>query len=106
MSGTAQDFHKLGKESATKKYRGILLKAKAQNEDIDKKHQAELRKYSILDQMELFDVMAQKGVSYLNIKEEKERLEEELHLAEEKWSAIKVPHVDWYKMGESWMAKP
>ncbi|KAL0796485.1 hypothetical protein Bca101_067862 [Brassica carinata] len=46
------------------------------------------------------------GVSYLNIKEEKERLEEELHLAEEKWSAIKVPHVDWYKMGESWMAKP
>ncbi|KAL0796197.1 hypothetical protein Bca101_067574 [Brassica carinata] len=99
-------FTSWGKNQPLKKYRGILLKVKAQNEDIEKKHLTELRKYSISDQMELLDVMAQKGVSYFNIKEKKERLEEELHLAEEKWSAIKVPHVDWYKMGESSMAKP
>ena len=64
MSGTAKYFHKLGKESATKKYRGILHQVKTQNEDIEKKHQAELQKYSISDQMELLDLMAQKGVSY------------------------------------------
>ncbi|KAG2314793.1 hypothetical protein Bca52824_017915 [Brassica carinata] len=106
MSATSKDFHKLGKDSAAKKYRGILAKVKAQNEDVEKNHQAELQKYSISDQMELLDVMEQKGVSNFNIKEEKERLKEDLHLAEEKWSAIEVLHVDWYKLGESWMAKP
>ncbi|KAG2310738.1 hypothetical protein Bca52824_022295 [Brassica carinata] len=60
----------------------------AQDEENEKKHKEEVDKYSISDQMKLLDGIMQKGVSYFNIKEEKDRLEAELLLA------------------ESWMAKP
>ncbi|KAL0729157.1 hypothetical protein Bca4012_025250 [Brassica carinata] len=88
MSGTAQDIYKKGKSAATEQYRAILRMVDAQDEENEKKHKEEVDKYSISDQMKLLDGIMQKGVSYFNIKEEKDRLEAELLLA------------------ESWMAKP
>ncbi|KAG2298932.1 hypothetical protein Bca4012_010484 [Brassica carinata] len=106
MSGATQDIYMMGKTEATECYRAILRMVKTHDEKTEKKHQVEVEKYSISDQIKFLDGIMQKGVSYFNIKEEKNRIEAELLLAEEKLSTIKGPHVDWYRIGESWMAKP
>ncbi|KAL0713523.1 hypothetical protein Bca4012_020501 [Brassica carinata] len=98
LSGTAEDFHKLGKSSTTKHYRGILLKVKAQDEDIEKKHQAELEKYSISDQMELLDVMAQKGC--LTLTSRKRRTDSRRSSTLRKRSGVRSPACRLVQAGE------
>ncbi|KAG2295769.1 hypothetical protein Bca52824_042438 [Brassica carinata] len=72
----------------------------------EKRHVAEIEKYSISDQIRLLDEIMEKGLSYFNIKEEKDRIEANILFAEEKLRTIKVLYIYWEKLGESFISKP
>ncbi|CAN6808447.1 unnamed protein product [Brassica oleracea] len=72
----------------------------------EKRHVAEIEKYSISDKIRLLDEIMEKGLSYFNIKEEKDRIEANILFAEEKLRTIKVPYIYWEKLGESFISKP
>lgn len=71
-----------------------------------KRHSAQVELYSFSDQIELLDEMidteggGERGL--FDIQAEKDRLWAKLLCAEEKLKAIKVPYIDWDKLGESW----
>ncbi|KAH0890149.1 hypothetical protein HID58_052578 [Brassica napus] len=94
-----QDIYKMEKTTAAEHYWAILH----MNE---KRHVAEIEKYSISDQIRLLDEIMEKGLSYFNIKEEKDRIEVNILFAEEKLRTIKVMYIYWEKLGESFISKP
>ncbi|CAH8362964.1 unnamed protein product [Eruca vesicaria subsp. sativa] len=55
MFGTTKDIYKMGKSETTEHYRAILRMVKAQYEETEKRHKAEVKKYPIAVQMELLD---------------------------------------------------
>ncbi|KAG2307512.1 hypothetical protein Bca52824_027260 [Brassica carinata] len=65
------------------------------------KNSAEVERNSLSDQIALLEEMLHKGDQF-DIRAEKTRLKAELRRAKEDVKAIKVPFVDWEKLGEGW----
>ncbi|KAF2581745.1 hypothetical protein F2Q68_00002006 [Brassica cretica] len=85
---------------------GLSVSRKRIRRKNEKRHVAEIEKYSISDQIRLLDEIMGKGLSYFNIKEEKDRIEVNILFAEEKLRTIKVLYIYWEKLGESFISKP
>ncbi|CAN6816127.1 unnamed protein product [Brassica oleracea] len=85
---------------------GLSVSRKRIRRKNEKRHVAEIEKYSISDQIRLLDEIMEKGLSYFNIKEEKDRIEVNILFAEEKLRTIKVMYIYWEKLGESFISKP
>ncbi|CAH8319323.1 unnamed protein product [Eruca vesicaria subsp. sativa] len=81
------------------RYRAILLMYHDQNKAIEARHQEELNKVCIAAKLEYLKEC--KFIFYMY--HEKKMAEFELVLAESKLEDVKVPTIDWFKLGEPMM---
>ncbi|KAL0685673.1 hypothetical protein Bca4012_052521 [Brassica carinata] len=80
-------------------YSALLTMQKEQTDAIIVKRDTELEVRDINAKLELLDHIIAKSVPKSN----KENLESELRLSEEKMADVKVPYIDWYKLDEPHM---
>ncbi|CAF1918775.1 hypothetical protein Bca4012_051500 [Brassica carinata] len=74
-----------------------------QMQEKEKRHSAQTEVYYISDQVKLLEEMEKKAL--FNVKAEKERLQAKLLLGNENLATVKVPYIDWDKIGKSFMFK-
>lgn len=92
---------KKGENATRKHYKTILLMVKDQMEAKELRHSAQLEVNSISAQIELLENFEEESFDF---KDEKEKLKTKLLLAEEELSKVKVPYIDWDKLGEAYMS--
>ncbi|KAG2327780.1 hypothetical protein Bca52824_010508 [Brassica carinata] len=80
-------------------HRAKLMMMREQIDAIDVHHKAELEVHSLTAKLELLDHLIKEA----ELRSEKEKLESQLRLAEAKVADLKVPVIDWYKLGEPFM---
>lgn len=68
-----------------------------QMQEKEKRHSAQTEVYYISDQLKLLEEMEKEA--------EKERLQAKLLLGNENLATVKVPYIDWDKIGKSFMCK-
>ncbi|KAL0699477.1 hypothetical protein Bca4012_055599 [Brassica carinata] len=98
---TPEEGYAQGEAAATERYRAILRLVRDEQTATAKKNSAEVERNSLSDQIALLEEMLHKGDRF-DIRAEKTRLKAELRRAKEDVKAIKVPFVDWEKLGEGW----
>ncbi|CAN6858098.1 unnamed protein product, partial [Brassica oleracea] len=96
---TPKDSFEKEKTETQSHYSALLTMQKEQTDAIIVKHDTELEVRAINAKLELLDHIIAKSVPKSN----KENLESEIRLAEEKMADVKVPYIDWYKFGEPHM---
>ncbi|CAF1920525.1 unnamed protein product, partial [Brassica oleracea var. botrytis] len=101
---TPKDSFEKEKTETQSHYSALLTMQKEQTDAIIVKHDTELEfpqawNYPTNAKLELLDHIIAKSVPKSN----KENLESEIGLAEEKMADVKVPYIDWYKLGEPHM---
>ncbi|KAJ0235790.1 hypothetical protein HA466_0262370 [Hirschfeldia incana] len=96
-----EEGFKKGEKATQEHYKAILLMVKDQMEAKDLRHSTQLEVDSISAKMELLEDFEKESFDF---KAEKEKLETKLLLAEEELSKVKVPYIDWDKLGEAYMS--
>ncbi|WZY72319.1 hypothetical protein YC2023_004559 [Brassica napus] len=84
------------KNASREHYRDMLLMYHNQLEAITAKHYEEREVYRVRGKLELLKELFKKDAR----RKEKKKLKTELVLAKEKMDGVKIPYVDWFKMGE------
>ncbi|KAL0729734.1 hypothetical protein Bca4012_025827 [Brassica carinata] len=97
---TPEEGYAQGEAAATDRYRAILRLVRDEQTATAKKNSAG-SSATLSDQIALLEEMLHKGDQF-DIRAEKTRLKAELRRAKEDVKAIKVPFVDWEKLGEGW----
>ncbi|CAH8368942.1 unnamed protein product [Eruca vesicaria subsp. sativa] len=82
------------------RYRAMLLMYRDQNKAIEARHQEELNKFCIAAKLEFLEECEGLFSTY---HEKKKKTKFELVLAESKLQNVKVPTIDWFKLGEPMM---
>ncbi|CAN6998360.1 unnamed protein product [Brassica rapa subsp. trilocularis] len=85
-----------GNNETRERYRAMLLMYQNQLESITAKHDEEREVYRVRGKLELLKELFKKDART----KEKNKLKTELVLAKEKMDGVKIPYVDWFKMGE------
>ncbi|KAL0817008.1 hypothetical protein Bca101_073452 [Brassica carinata] len=88
-----------GKNETRDRYRAMLFMYQNQLEAITAKHDEEREVYRVQGKLELLKELFKKDAR----RKEKNKLKTELVLAKEKMDGVKIPYVDWFKMGEPQM---
>ncbi|CAH8370798.1 unnamed protein product [Eruca vesicaria subsp. sativa] len=94
-----QEAYTSGMNDRTNHYRRILNMYMRFHEAVVAKHDAEVEVYRISGKLELFDEIFNDGV----MNHVKDKLEQELALAHARLADVKVPNLDWEKLGEPQM---
>ncbi|CAH8390642.1 unnamed protein product [Eruca vesicaria subsp. sativa] len=94
-----QEAYTSGMNDRTNHYRRILNLYMRVHEAVVVKHNAEVEVYRISGKLKLFEEIFNDGV--MNHVEDK--LEKELSLAHSRLADVKVPNLDWGKLGEPQM---
>ncbi|KAL0689009.1 hypothetical protein Bca4012_088686 [Brassica carinata] len=84
-----------GKNETRDRYRAMLFMYQNQLEAITAKHDEEREVYRVQGKLELLKELFKKDAR----RKEKNKLKTELVLAKEKMDGVKIPYVDWLKMG-------
>ncbi|KAF2539177.1 hypothetical protein F2Q68_00019757 [Brassica cretica] len=93
---TTTEASRLGKMETQENHRAILAMYEEQTNAIVAKHDKEIEVNRIEAKMDLLDEL----IELSNLKSEKEKLEADLKLAQAKVAEVKVPNIDWFKLGE------
>ncbi|CAH8354288.1 unnamed protein product [Eruca vesicaria subsp. sativa] len=93
---TPLDGFNKGVKETTAHYREILAMYKEMNDAIEARHQEEIEVVRLQAKLEVLDHLN----DLFELINEKENLESELRLAEAKMDDVKVPSMDWFKLGE------
>ncbi|CAH8361314.1 unnamed protein product [Eruca vesicaria subsp. sativa] len=91
-----QEAYTSGMNDRTNHYRRILNMYMRFHEAVVAKNNAEVEVYRIFGKLELFDEIFNDGV----MNHVKDNLEKELALAHARLADVKVPSLDWEKLGE------
>ncbi|CAH8383304.1 unnamed protein product [Eruca vesicaria subsp. sativa] len=94
-----QEAYMSGMNERTNHYRRILNMYMRFHEAVVAKYKAEVEVYRIAGKLELFEYLFNDGV----MNHVKDKLETELALAHARLSDVKVPNLDWEKLGEPQM---
>ncbi|KAL0723256.1 hypothetical protein Bca4012_037855 [Brassica carinata] len=94
-----EEGYKKARMETQRDYRGMLMLMRDQIAVLYVYHNAELDVHSLYSKLELLNHYTRED----ELKSEKEKLESELRLAEAKLADLKVPVIDWYKLGEQGM---
>ncbi|KAJ4894859.1 Uncharacterized protein Rs2_21653 [Raphanus sativus] len=89
-----------GMIATRERYRGLLFVYQNRLEQIIARHDEEREVYHILGKLELLKEL----FNLAAMTKEKKLLENELVLAKEKMERIKIPEVDWIRLGEPQMS--
>ncbi|KAJ4906081.1 Uncharacterized protein Rs2_09739 [Raphanus sativus] len=89
-----------GMIATRERYRGLLFVYQNRLEQIIARHDEEREVYRILGKLELLKEL----FNLAAMTKEKKLLENELVLAKEKMERIKIPEVDWIRLGEPQMS--
>ncbi|CAF1906926.1 unnamed protein product [Brassica oleracea] len=81
------------------RYRAMLFMYQNQLDFITAKHDEEREVYRVQGKLELLKELFKKDAR----RKEKNKLKTEPVLAKEKMDGVKIPYVDWFKMGEPQM---
>ncbi|KAG2304057.1 hypothetical protein Bca52824_032708 [Brassica carinata] len=81
------------------RYRGMLFMYQDRLEAITARHDEEREVYRLLGKLELVKELFNMAA----MRKEKKKLETELVLAREKMDGVKIPYVDWFRLGEPQM---
>ncbi|KAL0696297.1 hypothetical protein Bca4012_063477 [Brassica carinata] len=93
---TPKEAFKKAKLETQEYYRVMVYMQKKQMEALVEKDEAEGEVKAITAQLDLLN----KFIPEYEVKLDKEILESELRLAEARMADVKVPTIDWYKLGE------
>ncbi|KAH0898911.1 LOW QUALITY PROTEIN: hypothetical protein HID58_048479, partial [Brassica napus] len=91
------DYGRTPEEETKENYKAILHMVNDQMQEKEKRHSAQTEVYYISDQVKLLEEMEKKAL--FNVKAEKERLQAKLLLGNENLATVKVPYIDWDKIG-------
>lgn len=94
---TPEEGYKKAKAETKENYKAILHMVNDQMQEKEKRHSAQTEVYYISDQLKLLEEMEKEA--------EKERLQAKLLLGNENLATVKVPYIDWDKIGKSFMCK-
>ncbi|KAL0733827.1 hypothetical protein Bca4012_010037 [Brassica carinata] len=81
------------------RFRGMLFMYQDRLEAIRARHDEEREVYRLLGKLELVKELFNMAA----MRKEKKKLETELVLAREKMDGVKIPYVDWFRLGEPQM---
>ncbi|KAJ4901781.1 Uncharacterized protein Rs2_15732 [Raphanus sativus] len=95
-----QEAFNKGMIATRERYRGLLFVYQNRLEAITARHDEEREVYRILGKLELLKEL----FNLASMTKEKKLLETELVLAKEKMDRIKIPDVDWIRLGEPQMS--
>ncbi|CAH8389208.1 unnamed protein product [Eruca vesicaria subsp. sativa] len=96
---TLKEAYKRGRFETMQRYRAMLLMYRDQNKAGEARHQEELNKVRIAAKLEFLEECE----GLFSMYHEKKKIEFELVLAESKLEDVKVPIIDWFKLGEVMM---
>ncbi|KAL0712138.1 hypothetical protein Bca4012_019116 [Brassica carinata] len=91
-----EEGYKKARMETQRDYRAMLMLMTDQIDAIDVYHEVELDVHSLYAKLELLNYFTREA----ELKSEKEKFESELRLVEAKLEDLKVPVIDWYKLGE------
>ncbi|CAH8334176.1 unnamed protein product [Eruca vesicaria subsp. sativa] len=91
-----QEAYTSGMNDRTNHYQMILNMYRRFHEAVVSKYDAEVEVYRIASKLELFEELFNDGV----MNHVKDKLETEIALAHARRSDVKVPNLDWEKLGE------
>ncbi|CAG7894558.1 unnamed protein product [Brassica rapa] len=94
---TPEEGYKKAKAETKENYKAILHMVNDHMQEKEKRHSAQTEVYYISDQLKLLEEMEKEA--------EKERLQAKLLLGNENLATVKVPYIDWDKIGKSFMCK-
>ncbi|KAL0733841.1 hypothetical protein Bca4012_010051 [Brassica carinata] len=94
-----EEGYKKARMETQRDYRAMLMLMRDQIAALYVYHDAELDVHSLYSKLKLLNHYTREA----ELKSEKEKLESELRLAEAKLADLKVPVIDWYKLGEPGM---
>ncbi|WZY78022.1 hypothetical protein YC2023_024406 [Brassica napus] len=100
---TPEEGYKKAKAETKENYKVILHMVNDQMQEKEKRHSARTEVYYISDQVKLLEEMEKEAL--FNVKAKKERLQAKLLLGNENLATVKVPYIDWDKIGKSFMCK-
>ncbi|KAJ4901780.1 Uncharacterized protein Rs2_15731 [Raphanus sativus] len=96
---TIEEAFNKGRVETTEHYRAKLFMCKQLQDDLMKKHDAEIEVSKTEGKLELIQELFNEA----EFTDLKEKLESKLVLAMAKVSDVEVPYIDWYKLGEPQM---
>ncbi|KAJ4875717.1 Uncharacterized protein Rs2_40735 [Raphanus sativus] len=88
-----------GMNESRENYRAMLFMYKEHFEATIAKHDEECEVYRVRGKLELLKELFNMEA----MRNEEEKLETELVLAQEKMDEVKIPYIDWFKLGEPQM---
>ncbi|CAH8359659.1 unnamed protein product [Eruca vesicaria subsp. sativa] len=98
-SQIAKDAYLRGKLDTMKRYRAMLIMCRDQTRAIEERHSVELNKVRLEVKLDFLHECE----SLFSMYHEKKKTEFELALAESKLEDVRVPPIDWFKLGEPMM---
>ncbi|KAF8105302.1 hypothetical protein N665_0159s0007 [Sinapis alba] len=94
-----EEGFKIGTRETRAQYRAMLSMYKEQTNALIAKHDEEFEVVLLQAKLELLGDLIELSA----LKSEKEKLEADLSLAQAKMADVRVPDIDWFKLGEAYM---